>query len=477
MKLQKVIFPTLGVVLFSLVFTIGIVYKDKILTQTLQIIKLQRPNIIILSVSSMNPTLMKINNLDESITKNLTTFSNNSNLVGEVISSHPWLPVYFQLQNLQLRLTFNGYNSPSFSTTDYYFQQPSPTEIKTVNIGDTTDAEDIFNLRDRIIDLKNKIDTSLMTKKPFFINAYFRYLHYPLWDSVNFSNDELLAGLPKESQKLMKKILEGERLENKLPLYAFLFNNIEMTSDESRVNSRNISESKRAMLSLISEKELNNWKSSVGFVEDLQLLKDVYKLKLYNFDKMIQPVLDLWGSSQLKENTVVILDFDYSQSFMEHDRIFAPLEVYDEFIKGPLLIALPWTKEKLVIKNQISKKSVIKVINSLITGERKISKFNELLTSSDFNDHIVSRNCLKSKYSIRYKNKWKFIKDEKKAIHQLFDLEGDPGELINVLQENKDMATELENKLNKEKINLDIVQNIPREFRRCFLNWEWPYVL
>jgi arylsulfatase A-like enzyme len=81
--------------------------------------------------------------------------------------------------------------------------------------------------------------------------------------------------------------------------------------------------------------------------DDVESLKEVYKLKIVEVDQSIEHLLDILSENLDLDKTWIILTSDHGQGFLEHRLLGHGFFVYEELTRVPLIISGPITKAEI----------------------------------------------------------------------------------------------------------------------------------
>jgi arylsulfatase A-like enzyme len=160
------------------------------------------------------------------------------------------------------------------------------------------------------------------------------------------------------------------------------------------------------------------------------------------------------------ENSIVVITSDHGHEFYEHGRLGHGLSLYEEQLHIPLIFlntrafpfqgafsqtvglidVLPTLVDHLDLKRQnnaVDGQSLMPLIARGETPEIPDYRYSE---TERYNLHR----------SVRYQNRWKYIISESIEPQQLFDLEHDPLERKNLVEEHPELANELKQKLDRK---------------------------
>ncbi|MBD3229219.1 MAG: sulfatase-like hydrolase/transferase, partial [Candidatus Lokiarchaeota archaeon] len=184
-------------------------------------------------------------------------------------------------------------------------------------------------------------------------------------------------------------------------------------------------------------------------------------------DEQLGILFDYLKKNNLNQNTLVILTSDHGESLDEHGIYFDHHGLYDVNIKVPLVIGhsdLPESR----LSGFIQHTDLMPTILDFIGVESKIEFDGQnilplILSKMDSSSEIIitEEAYTQRKRSVRDK-KYKYIKSFSKessvcrycgvihgGLEELYDLENDPDEILNLINERPEIAKEMKEKLRK----------------------------
>ncbi len=194
--------------------------------------------------------------------------------------------------------------------------------------------------------------------------------------------------------------------------------------------------------------------------EEIVRIKEIYDSNIRFIDRSIQELLEGMGEDTL-DQTYVFVMADHGEEFGEHGHVGHFGKLYDELLRIPLILSGPGIPKGLVCGHMISNLDISPTIIDLLEIER-VEDFkgssiaDDLLGKEGGNKVLIgeverlskkvfSENIGDRIWSFRDRN-WKLIRNEAGDILELYDLENDPGEQINLAgtgQEKEDLLNSL----------------------------------
>ncbi len=178
---------------------------------------------------------------------------------------------------------------------------------------------------------------------------------------------------------------------------------------------------------------------------DLASLSTLYDAGIRFTDDTLRDTFTRLADTGFLDNYLVIVTGDHGEELGEHGGLLHEAKLYDELIRVPLIIAGNGAPRGVVDQRLASTIDIVPTILRAaalsplphMAGRDLLTKPTGLLG----NTVAVSQfgNWL---YSVR-SARWKYIVDKKSGSQELFDLEIDPAERVNVVEDYPDVATRL----------------------------------
>jgi arylsulfatase A-like enzyme len=199
-----------------------------------------------------------------------------------------------------------------------------------------------------------------------------------------------------------------------------------------------------------------------GFItltdDDVRFWRALYDEKINDVDERARLFIEEIQNLGLLNNTIIVLTADHGTEFYEHKRFDHGFSLYDELIHVPLVFWLPNTKAATVIEDQVRGIDIMPTLLDLleikvpkkVKAQMKGTSLKPLMQGKHTDLDAFSETDYRfytSKRSIRTNDDWKFIYTMETGQKELYNLKEDPRELNNLVDKEKRVAYELEQKL------------------------------
>ncbi len=412
----------------------------------------KRPNVLIVSIDSFRRDPSFTYNWPGADAPNLTRMASQSFFFKNFFTPRSWGNLNYWLARLPAKFwEDNGYETlglpwlpRALRKLDYEEAQTRPANFY-IYINHESFRFGIDHLKSKLLKRRDR---------PFFLQVHIKELHPPMFrESVT-----AIEKLSDASAKRMRQYLDRPQdFPDKALLFYLLFDPVLGTHHNWRTDAAVDTLIKgdaipagwgrvRRINFQASDLFTNLWKKSAGFEEDIQLLRELYALKMRDLDGYLTEILDLYGDEKLKKDTVLVVLGNFGFSMMEHGSLFNSVETFDEFIGTNMFIHLPGQVKGEIVQAQASLKSVAQWISNLVTEPSSVRNLKDTI----HDPFIVARNYTGEIIAGRDENQWKFVIDILSRRRQLFDLKSDPGETNDLFYKDSAAAAKMEAKLWKE---------------------------
>lgn len=194
-----------------------------------------------------------------------------------------------------------------------------------------------------------------------------------------------------------------------------------------------------------------NWASE----EEIRFIRGLYAGEVSFVDYCLGLLFESLEELGYMEDSVIVLTSDHGHPLADHGKFLkGPDRLYNELLKIPFMVYYPGCKHKVVdalIQFPDVLPTVLELLGlgneakcmqgrsflKVLTGEK-----GELRDSAIMGYHASEDRCIRTK-------RWSFIHRPEGQIDELYDLENDPKETRNLIDEKSDIAVELASKYGK----------------------------
>ncbi|GAB4340072.1 MAG: sulfatase [Candidatus Abyssubacteria bacterium] len=191
--------------------------------------------------------------------------------------------------------------------------------------------------------------------------------------------------------------------------------------------------------------------------EDLRHLVALYDAEIRQLDNALGMFFESLEQAGVAENTVFIVTSDHGEEFLEHGGILHGRTLYDEVVRIPLIMKGPGIAAGKRVEQQVQLIDIAPTILALC-GENPPASLQgrsllPLLGQNvpEWPEHaFVEADWRNEKHDIKRAvrtNGYKLYYDRLTGEEELYDLEKDPAEQVNILGEQPDVAEALRQRL------------------------------
>jgi arylsulfatase A-like enzyme len=192
--------------------------------------------------------------------------------------------------------------------------------------------------------------------------------------------------------------------------------------------------------------------------EDVRFWRAVYDEKIQRADAKLRHFFDELDRLGLLDQSLVVVTSDHGTEFFEHRRIDHGFSLYNEQLRVPLLLKLPGQTAGLAIGDRVSSIDLMPTLLDLLQCDPVNSELQPLrgtslvktmqgqpaqrdvFSETDYRQFTFQR-------AIVTADGWKLIYTLESRSRELFNLNDDPGERVNLAKAEPQRADELEAKL------------------------------
>ncbi len=167
---------------------------------------------------------------------------------------------------------------------------------------------------------------------------------------------------------------------------------------------------------------------------EVECLVALHQAELFHTDRYVGQLLDRLDTLGLAENTLVILFSDHGEEFKERTRIGHGATVHDELVHVPLIIYNPRSKKSGRVLGAASTFWVNDIVREASAGRTPRPRGEVVartwLYAGNGRDRAGAKN--KPNQFTLVSERRKAILNPREGLRELFDLQADPGELVNL---------------------------------------------
>jgi len=187
--------------------------------------------------------------------------------------------------------------------------------------------------------------------------------------------------------------------------------------------------------------------------KDSEYIVASYDTQINHADDLVGKFLSELEISGVLDKTIVILTADHGEGLFDHDYFFHEFNLYETTIRVPLIIKIPGCNAR-TISSPVQLIDLMPTIldllriksNNQMEGRSIVSLFSSEHKAADIHKYIFTESTFGAT-SIRSNNRWKFIKYPDRI--ELFDLNKDPNEQVNLFDRQKKIVIQLHEVLDK----------------------------
>jgi arylsulfatase A-like enzyme len=208
--------------------------------------------------------------------------------------------------------------------------------------------------------------------------------------------------------------------------------------------------------------------------EDFQNLRNLARAEAAFFDEWLGRLLAYLEKRRLLDNTIVVITSDHGDNFGEHGLIRHGLCLYETLLHVPLIIRPPGQKVSVRVPQMVQLIDLLPTLMGLasiaepqVTREFQGHDLLQAIQTGEFSKYVISElyrpttglfekkvpdfmpefrakydRVLRSYRTEKYKLIW-----SSNGLHELYDLEKDPGEEHNIHEDEASIASDLHDRL------------------------------
>ncbi|MFH1999066.1 MAG: sulfatase [Planctomycetota bacterium] len=206
--------------------------------------------------------------------------------------------------------------------------------------------------------------------------------------------------------------------------------------------------------------------------QELSYCINIYDATILAADEMIGALMTRLEQLGIKDRTVVIVTSDHGEEFQDHGGLLHGCTLYEEMIRVPLVVYVPWLKSPRVIDEAVSHVDVMPTVLELLgfhhDGLLQGQSFLPVLKGKTLPARPVYAEVSLPTYTkvrCMIMDQWKYIEETRvvstpehaPTTRELYCLRQDPKEESNSLQAAPERAKSMKKTLEKMETNLKII--------------------
>jgi arylsulfatase A-like enzyme len=198
--------------------------------------------------------------------------------------------------------------------------------------------------------------------------------------------------------------------------------------------------------------------------DEVGVLLDRYDEEIRFADAGIGRLLARLGELGLDDDTLIIVLADHGEEFHGRGWVGHTRTLYDEVMRVPLIVRDPRRPRRAIVDHPVSLAGVTPTLLDLLgvsradrsdQGESFASAVlggaaaanEDILLQVDFQPHGSGGDDKAAFKKALIRESWKIIHDDSTGVRELYDLESDPGERVNLASEHPDLLASLDDAL------------------------------
>lgn len=476
---------TFLIVIFCLIvvnYLLTVSRKSNIFGNLLDKIPCKSCNIILISIDTLRSKSLSCYGYKKNTSPNLCEFAKNAYLFSNTYSqssytldSHLATMTSLYPSSHKVITAYKDFLSPEIKTLAQILKESGYT---TVYNGILTDSHlplnkglergfEIFQKESSFEKLKSTLSDLKSNNKKFFLFFHTYKLHDPYTpkaenykrfgdkDNINHISDEELCeetlNMISEKYSNEYKKFQENYPNNKEKKSCFILENFKDFSLTVLKFDRDVT----------FKITLDIWNSKITSEEEYLSL---YEAEIFELDTDLKNLFDHLKQTELLNNSIVIITGDHGEAFGEHGKWRHVNNLYNETIKVPLIIYIPYTKGG-VIKKLAQNIDIVPSLLPIVGIDSLFDQFQGInLFSKKENKYIYSERFINKQQAV-ITNEWKLIvfnEDAKQKKIELYNIKRDPNETDEVSKSNPRVVDMLINALeihNREKKLFEVYES------------------
>jgi arylsulfatase A-like enzyme len=187
--------------------------------------------------------------------------------------------------------------------------------------------------------------------------------------------------------------------------------------------------------------------------QSIQYMRAVYDEKISRADLQFQNFMDHIQKLGLMDTTLIVVFGDHGLEYYEHNRLGAGNTLYGELVDVPLAIHVPGQTEGKNLNSLVSTLDILPTVLKLLNIQNPVPKqvkgidLTPSFSGADVSGNVFMETDFKlstHKRAVQTPDGWKFIITMNGPEKELYNLNNDPAEQINLIAKEPQKALELE---------------------------------
>ena len=220
---------------------------------------------------------------------------------------------------------------------------------------------------------------------------------------------------------------------------------------------------------------------------DVEYIKNCYDEEIAYTDYHIGRFLDYVEEQGLKQNTVIIFVADHGEEFLERGWLGHTISIHSEVVHVPLVVYIPQTEQNEKVTQPVETRTIFSTVLDSLGIDNPLDNpppsLLPLMTSDIDNDYYndefdcaftsvwlgnigpeAGRNAFKKFDMIGLvQDKWKLIHNFTTDRQYLYNLEKDPQEQVNLLQQYPDVVEKMSDEIREHLNNIHRSKTVDQE--------------
>lgn len=198
------------------------------------------------------------------------------------------------------------------------------------------------------------------------------------------------------------------------------------------------------------------WKTSPTFRTDLAYIIDLYDAEILFTDACVGRIMEELKELELLDSTLIVFTSDHGEGLMDHGIVYHGKNLYDELLRVPLILRLPdGSGAGTTISDLVRTTDIMPTVLDFLglpanRDAQGMSLLPLLAGRRSFRESLGEGLSIKGGehdlVSLRT-DRWKYVRHSRDGAEELYDLEQDPGEKVDVSDRFPEVVKDLRERL------------------------------